>query len=61
MLFTVENENQKITSFLDVHIIGKDKTFTTFVHVEFMHIFTAFYHLPRNLVLFTHSFLDVSR
>ena len=27
--------------------------------VEFIHILTAFYHLPISLVLFTHSLIDV--
>ena len=26
--------------------------------MEFIHILTAFYHLPISLVLFTHSFID---
>ena len=28
--------------------------------VEFIHILTAFYHLPISLVLFTHSLIDAS-
>ena len=59
MSFTIESEKQNRMSFLDVQIIREDKTFTTCLSlVEFMHISTAFYHLPLSLVQFPHSLLD---
>ena len=76
MSFTIESEKQNRVSSLDVHISRKNKhlsplstvnlplvefihIFTVFYHlVEFIHIFTFFYHLPISLVLFTHSLID---
>ena len=64
MPFTTESEKQNILSFLDVQIILEDKTFTTSVYRKttfsghFIHILTAFYHLPINLLLFTHLLID---
>ena len=57
MSFTVDNEKQNRMSFLDVHIIFENKTFSTSAHsnlplVEFLHILTALYCLCIYLVLF---------
>ena len=52
MSFKTKNEKQNGMHFLDVQIIREDKTFTTSVYhckhtfSEFIHILTAFYHIP---------------
>ena len=63
MSFTIESEKQNRMSFLDVQISPEDKYLPTLSTVnpplvEFIHILTAFYHLPGTLVLFTHSLID---
>ena len=60
MSFTIESKKQNRMSFLDVKTIREDKAFinSCSLLLEFIHILTAFYHLPINLVLFTHLLID---
>ena len=70
MSFTIESEKQSRMSFLDVFMILR--LFVKIKHlpllstvnlplVTFIHILTAFYHLPVSLVLFTHSLIDACK
>ena len=56
--FTTESEKQKRMSFLNVQIRLSTVNLPL---VEFIHILTAFYHLPVSLVLFTHSLIDACK
>ena len=63
MSFTIISEKQNRMSYLDVQLFLKIKHLPLLSNVnlplvEFIHIFTDFYHLPISLVLFTHSLID---
>ena len=64
MSFTNESEKQNKMFFFDVQIFREDKiplrSIVNLPLVEFIHILTAFYHLPISLVLFKDSLLDAS-
>ena len=65
VLVKIENEKQNRMSFLDVKAICEEKYLALLSTInltlaEFLHILTAFYHLPRSFVLFTRSLIDRS-
>ena len=63
MSFTIESKKQSRRSFLNAKTIREDKAFINSwsLLLEFIHILTAFYHLPINLVLFTHLLIDACK
>ena len=65
MSFMTEMESKTEFSFLMHRIFVKTKHFPLLSTVnlplaEFIHMLTAFYHLPVSLVLLTHSLADAS-
>ena len=66
MSFTIESENQIKSPFLVYRLFVKIKhlPFLPTINlalVEFIQILAAFYHLPKSLVLLTHSLIDACK